>query len=253
MKYKLIPLLLTLSVALCLSLSLAACDETPAEEKGADGHTHIAETFNVNEEQHWKTCTVCGEKFSAENHSYLADNACETCGYSSVYTKGLTYLLDKVTGTYTVQSIGDARDVSELIIPAYYEGKAVASIGSEGFDGRTSLESVVIPAGVTSIGSRAFYGCANLSSVKGASKLASIGNYAFSHCGSLRKISLPAGVTSIGENAFEYTSLTEIGFGGTVAKWQALQKGDGWDNETGNYTVTCSDGKVAKDGTVTMN
>ena len=253
MKLKLIPLLLTLTAALCFGL--AACDETPEEEKGADGHTHIAETFHADDEGHWKICTVCGEKFSEKNHTYDAKNACETCGYGSNFTKGLTYLLDELTDTYTVRGIGDAKVTSALIIPAYYEGNAVASIGAEAFDGCTDLESVVIPFGVTSIEARAFYGCASLKSVtlEGANRLTSIGNYAFSHCRSLQKITIPSAVTSIGENAFEYTSLTEIEFGGTVAEWQDLQKAKNWDLETGNYTVTCTDGTVSKDGTATMN
>ncbi len=253
MKLKLIPLFLALSAAVCLAF--AACDETPEEEKGADGHTHIAETFHADDEGHWKICTVCGEKFSEKNHTYDAKNVCGTCGYGSDFTKGLTYLLDELTDTYIVRGIGDAREVSALIIPAYYEGNAVTSIGAEAFDGCSDLESVVIPFGVTSIEARAFYGCASLKNVtlEGVSKLTSIGNYAFSHCKSLRKIMIPSAVTSIGENAFEYTSLTEIEFGGTVAEWQDLRKAEDWDLETENYTVTCTNGTISKDGTVTMN
>ena len=40
---------------------------------------------------------------------------------------------------------------------------------------------------------------------------------------------------------------------GTVAEWQAIEKDDRWDTGILAYTITCTDGTIAKDGTVTMN
>ncbi len=255
MKHKFLTPIFALSAALCLCLGLAACSGgTPEGETGADGHFHTAETFRVDDSGHWKVCTICGEKFSAGTHTFDAENACETCGYSDVYTKGLSYQLDEASDTYTLSGIGDDRDRTEVVIPNYYEGKAVTSIGAEAFDGCTPLASVVIPANVTSIGHRAFYGCTSLASLTfgGKSKLTSIGNYAFCHCKLLQKIALPADVSAIGENAFDWcAALTEIDFAGTTADWLKVEKGDSWDNETGNYVITCTDGTIDKSGNVT--
>ena len=50
---------------------------------------------------------------------------------------------------------------------------------------------------------------------------------------------IPDSVTSIGSSAFRYcTSLTSIKYRGTEAQWNAITKGDSWDYETGNYTIT---------------
>ena len=47
--------------------------------------------------------------------------------------------------------------------------------------------------------------------------------------------------------------LAEIKFNGTCKEWQSIEKGDYWDDDTGNYTVYCTDGTVSKDGTVTKS
>ena len=70
---------------------------------------------------------------------------------------------------------------------------------------------------------------------------------AFSDCTSLTSITIPNGVTSIGERAFSgCSSLTNITFNGTKMQWKAIKKYTYWDAETGNYTVHCTDGDIAK-------
>ena len=61
-------------------------------------------------------------------------------------------------------------------------------------------------------------------------------------------------MTSVGDYAFRgCTDLTSIEFDGTIEQWQAIQFGNDWDKDTGEYVVHCTDGTVAKDGTVTKN
>jgi hypothetical protein len=77
--------------------------------------------------------------------------------------------------------------------------------------------------------------------------MTSIGDEAFRDCRGLTSISIPAGVTSIGDYALEAcSSLTSIQFGGTVAQWSAISFGTEWNDVTGSYTVTCTDGTVSK-------
>ena len=100
---------------------------------------------------------------------------------------------------------------------------------------------------VTSIGNSAFYQCTNLTSVTNGNSVTSIGGHAFSGCTSLTSVTIGNSVTSIGSYAFyECTRLKNITFQGTMAQWNQISKGYYWNYYTGNYTVHCTDGDVAK-------
>jgi hypothetical protein len=59
---------------------------------------------------------------------------------------------------------------------------------------------------------------------------------------------------SIGDVAFATcTSLTSISYTGTVEQCKSLSEGTSWDESTHDYTIYCTDGTIAKDGTVTYN
>jgi len=54
-------------------------------------------------------------------------------------------------------------------------------------------------------------------------------------------------VTRIGRSAFCLCSgLVSITFDGTKAEWIAIVKDGYWNDSTGNYTVHCTDGDIAK-------
>lgn len=84
--------------------------------------------------------------------------------------------------------------------------------------------SITIPDGVTSIGYEAFDNCSRLTS-----------------------ITIPNSVTSIGYDAVGFCkSLNDIYFNGTQAQWNAIEKNNFWDSDTGNYTIHCTDGDITK-------
>ena len=129
---------------------------------------------------------------------------------------------------------------------------SVIGISDYAFYKCTSLISITIPDSVTNIGYQAFGDCTSLTSVTIGDGVTSIGNYAFCKCTLLTNITIPDSVTWIGACAFSLCdSLTSISFDGTVEQWNAIKKGDDWNYNTGNYTIYCTDGKIAKDGTVT--
>ena len=122
-----------------------------------------------------------------------------------------------------------------------------SSIGNWAFDGCTGLTSVTIGNGVTSIGHYVFHNCSRLASVTIGNSVTSIGDYAFYYCTSLTNIEIPDSVTSIGNFAFfGCKSLTSIQFNGTIVQWNAITFASGWNSNTGNYTVTCTDGTISK-------
>ena len=106
---------------------------------------------------------------------------------------------------------------------------------------------LVIPDSVTSIGDYAFYECSGLTSIVIPDSVTSIGHKAFSGCSGLTSVVIPDSVTSIDGLAFQYCSgLTTINFQGTMAQWQAIDKWNSWDDDTGEFTVICTDGTISK-------
>ena len=141
-------------------------------------------------------------------------------------------------------AFSDCTSLTTIVVP-----DSVTSIGSSAFKGCSGLTSIEIPDGVTSIGSYTFLGCNGLTSIEIPDGVTSIGDYAFYCCSGLASIEIPDGVTSIGDYAFYgCINLTNIRFSGTRAQWwrKEISFGSSWNSNTGNYTVTCTDGTISK-------
>ncbi len=120
-------------------------------------------------------------------------------------------------------------------------------INNYAFFNCSSLTSINIPNSVESIGGSVFDGCCNLKNVTIGNGVTSIGIYAFVNCGNLASVTMENSVESIGNWVFcNCSSLTNIIFKGTKAQWTAISKGNGWNTNTGNYIITCTDGTLSK-------
>jgi len=85
-------------------------------------------------------------------------------------------------------------------------------------------------------------------------KVTSIGKGAFYNCDFIKTVTIPKNVTYIVEQAFQNCfSLTSIIYDGTVSEWNGISKETSWDTSTPDYIIYCTDGSIAKDGTVTYN
>ena len=77
--------------------------------------------------------------------------------------------------------------------------------------------------------------------------ITSIGEWAFWSYSNITQITIPNSVTSIGDEAFkDCSNLTSINFTGTKAQWNSIDFGRNWNYSTGNYTIHCTDGDIAK-------
>ena len=104
---------------------------------------------------------------------------------------------------------------------------SITTIAMNAFQ-RSQLTSLSIPEGVTAIRNMAFFDCPALASIELPHSLTTIGFYLFNGC----------------------NNLTSIHFAGTLDEWLSVQKMSEWDTGTGDYTIYCTDGTVAKDGTI---
>ena len=136
---------------------------------------------------------------------------------------------------------------THIDIPSEYNGERVTEIGRGAFQFTYKLISVTVPDGVTKIKGHAFAYCDDLRSVTLPDSVESIGDFAFADDTELTSIEIPLNVTQIGGYAFQGCDfLTAFYYDGTVEQWNKIHFQQYWDFETGEYTVYCSDGTVAK-------
>ena len=68
----------------------------------------------------------------------------------------------------------------------------------------------------------------------------------------IQTINISQSVKSIGSAVFALCdNLNRINYNGTVEMWNSIEKHSGWDIDSPDYTIYCTDGTIAKDGTVT--
>ncbi|MCD7778358.1 MAG: leucine-rich repeat protein [Clostridiales bacterium] len=112
-------------------------------------------------------------------------------------------------------------------------------MGTNAFNGCTSLTTVKINGNLDSIPNYAFRNCVRLANINIPSTVTSIGSDAFYGCTLLPAITLPSGLTSIGDSAFENcTSLTSVSIPSSVLTIGS----SAFRSCTGLKTLTINDG-----------
>jgi hypothetical protein len=237
--------------------------ECPCGEKVEEaGHTYEG-----------SKCTVCGFKKDSTGLEYVKIGK----GYFVSYIGECKDTEISIPATYNglpVIGIADNAFAGNEQITAVVLPDSVTTIQMFAFAFCPNLKSINLE-NVETIGSCAFYQCTALERVESACSL--IEDSAFQNCKSLTTVKLTgdleiyasafAGCSKLVEitlpSSIEYfdiltfsncTSLTDIHFLGTKAQWDAIERDDmegdemelNWNHNTGNYTVHCTDGDVAK-------
>ncbi len=191
------------------------------------------------------------------------------------------YSCDKLTAIQfgsAVRVIGHAAFANCYALEEVVFPRELTTLEERAFRYCTKLKKLQIFDQLTKIGENAFFGCTELTGTEldGANYLGNDENpylilrsisdktvteytlhadtryvlqSVFADCSNLTTVALPSTVKLLSENAFDRcTALTTIQFGGTTEEWNAICKINLWDNQTGNYTVVCNNGSLAKKG-----
>lgn len=157
-------------------------------------------------------------------HKYDETDVCVRCG-TSRHSQGLKFKKTRDKQGYALVSVGKCRD-ERVVIPAYYNGKPVTTIGAHAFDSYDVELALSIPTTITTIGKMAFacsglrsvhlgelteltldtgafYECTALTEVTLPSTLTALPDAAFAGCTALEELTLPDSMTTIGRNALE--------------------------------------------------
>lgn len=166
---------------------------------------------------------------------------------SGKVSDGSLYYLLKEDDTYEVVEPKDATK-TEMVIVETFNKKKITSISARAFNGCNGVRFIyVIGNSLLKIDEFAFKDCSNLKLITLPDSLTEIGPRAFWDCDVLRSVTVGTGLTTIGSEAFSgCRNLTAINYNGTIEQWNAISKGEKWDNDTGNYVVHCTDGDIAK-------
>ena len=107
------------------------------------------------------------------------------------------------------------------------------------------MTRATVKEGTKTIADAAFGGCDLLESVTISEGVVYIGQSAFGDCTALTEITLPRSVRVISAQAFwNCSSLLTINYQGTKNNWYEVSRNEGWDMDTGEYTVICTDGQI---------
>ena len=145
----------------------------------------------------------CGWYLDEECKNYIATIDASTMRDYTVYA----YADDSATKGLSIENGSVKRysgTLTDIVIPSYYKGCKVTSIGSSAFSGCIGLTNVAIPNTVTSIGGSAFYNCSGLTTITIPDSVTSIGSSAFKNCSDLTSMTLPfVGASKTASNGYD--------------------------------------------------
>ena len=173
--------------------------------------------------------------------TYIGDSAFSWCTFESFELPSSLIEIDN-------NAFANCENLKSIVLPDSLE-----RLGRYAFYACTSLESINIPSKLLVLEEGTFIDCKSLASVSMNEVVYDIEYAVFKNCESLKEIYIPKTVKSIEGDVFYGTSVTSITFGGTVSEWRDVYKPDSWHSGLDELVITCTQGKVDKDGNIIRN
>ena len=222
----------------CTEMGYTTYTCTVCEHSYVDGYTspeHDLGEWVMVVEPHCPTlgvekakCVVCGhvsERFVDPKHEYVA-TVTEPTYCTEGYTTYTCACGDSYVSDYTRIFITEGLEYKLLL-----DNSGYVLFSIRGFEG----DMLVIPESIEGI-----EGWGTLPVVE-------IRHNTFEGYTGIKTVVIPETVTLIGLSAFEgCEDLELIIYRGTMAQWEEVVKCNNWDLGTGEYTVRCTDGDIAK-------
>ncbi len=215
-------------------------------------------------------CTICGKLIDyTEGLRYeLINNDTEYAVTSIGSATDADIIIPRTYNEKPVTAIGESAFEKCSTIKNVRLHSGITSVGEKAFY-FSSLSSIQFLIGLETIGYQAFSGCNLVGEITLPDSITFIDKFAFCYndftkfvfskgittidtnvlwnCRNLTTIIIPNTITDIKYQAFwSCVNLNSIEFEGTIAEWTTIVKETGWDNDTGNYTIHCTDGDLTK-------
>ncbi len=174
---------------------------------------------------------------------YIGNGAFKGCSLATFYVdEKNNYYISKGNCLIDISSQTLIAGSKNSIIP---NDGSVGLIEEYSFSG-LDTKSFIINAEYATIAPRAFEYC-NFETL--SIYVRNILSSAFYNCYRLTDVNLSKHITYIDTSAFEACySLENINYDGTMESWNAVEKEEGWNSGTPDFTITCADGVLDKNG-----
>ena len=200
------------------------------------------------------------------------------------------YSLKSISFPTTIKRIDEGAFVGCLELSDVSFPDSITSFGAAAFGMCNSLREIVLPPLVQSYEMNVFGDCAALekilvgknnafaNSINGVlynksntilwsypsgktekqfivpNGVITLGSCSFSYNDHIETLYIPNSIKNLNTNVFcESINLKSIKYDGSIVDWMAIKKDFDWNAESSNFTIYCTDGQIAKDGTVTYN
>ncbi len=119
-------------------------------------------TYGISQKTCDRDCTM-NVYTDRLQHTPNSEGVCDTCG-EKAYSVGLAFVPHGENNEFYSVGIGECVD-ENVVIPAYWNGKAVVDLAYEAFAYKTFIKTITIPETITTCNIGVFNGCTNLNTV----------------------------------------------------------------------------------------